>query len=170
MYNKTIVKVAENKVYNEIGPIGINIQQEGLVPSNDKFFFVTLTSHRDDGTNEYITNAILKNFKSMFPDSFPARACCYVIGLDEDNVPYLNGLIRYDCRGRYRISPKSTHIKNMIVSMNTGVRNLRYYDVINLTKYSNKQYQTRISEVKDKYAFMSQQGSIVGNTELEMVS
>jgi hypothetical protein len=168
--NKIIVNKVHDKVHNEIEPIGITLKQDGLIPTNDKIFFVTLTSNREDGTNEYIEDVLLKNFRSMFPDSFPARSCCYVIGLNADHVPYLNGLIRYDCRGRYRISPKSTHIKNMIVSMNTGARNLRYYNVINLTKYSNKRYQTRIHDVKEKYLFMSQQGNIIGNTEVEMLS
>lgn len=84
------------------------------------------------------------------------------MGLDGEDVPHLNGLIRYDSRGPYRISPKSTHIKNMIVSMLTGVKNL--------TKYANKQYQTRVIDVLEKYQYMSQQGIIVGNTQSEMTS
>ena len=145
------------------------VDEQGLINTNDKYFFVILTSDRTDGSNDYIIDALLKNFTSMFPDSFPAKAACYVVGFTSENIPYLNGLIRYDSRGKYRISPKSTHIRNLISSMTTGERNLRFYDVQNLTKYSNKRYKTKIQDIQEKYRLMMNIGQIKGNIETDFL-
>jgi hypothetical protein len=149
----------------------VDINRE-FINTNDKYYFILLTSHRDDGSNSYIVDELSKNFRSMFPNSFPAIAYCYSIGLTSENIPYLNGLIRYDSKGKYRISPKSSHIKNTICSMTTGTKTLRYYDVQNLTKYANRQYQTRIKDVRDKIIYIRNQGSFIqmtGNTEQELL-
>lgn len=143
---------------------------DGLVNTNDKYYFVTLTAEREDGSNEYISEALTKNFRKMFPKSYPARAYCYSIGLTPEGVPFLNGLIRFDDRGKHNISTKSTHITNLITSMNTGARNLRVYNVISITKLANKRQQTQIRDVLEKYRFITSQGQVIGVTEEEMIA
>jgi len=174
--NSTIVKTVEKSKMQIITNICVNklspqcdFRSQELINTNDKYFFVTLTSHRDDGSNEYIIETLVKNFMSMFPNSFPARAACYVIGFTAENVPCLYGLIRYDHRGKYRISPKSTHIRNTITSMYTREKHLRQYNVKNLTKYSNKCYKTYIKDVREKYQMMASFGQIIGNTEEDLL-
>lgn len=164
-YDKCVMCSAERKKRAKS-----KIDENPIILTNDKYFFIKLTSTRDDGTNDYIIQCLIKNFMSMFPESFPSRAHCYVIEYDQTLVPYLIGLIRYDSRGKYRISPKSTHIKNTIVSMSTGKRNLRFYDVQNLTSYADKRYNTKVSDIVEKCRFMGNHSQIIGNTENQMIA
>ncbi len=139
-------------------------QKDAFVRTNDKYFYVRLFADRDDGPDDHIVVELIKNFSGMFPNSFPAKAFCYSIGSSKDNVPNLYGLIRYDSKGKYRISTKSTHIRNNICSMYTNQRTLRDYDVQTLTKYSDKQYKTLVKDIKEKYDNISQMGRVKGAT------
>ncbi|CAH6419985.1 Hypothetical protein HVR_LOCUS1042 [uncultured virus] len=124
----------------------------------DKFFFVLLTAAREDGTDEYIIEILIKNFKQMFPPSYSAKAYIYNINSSPENTPLLYGLIRYNRENKHNITTKSTHIKNEIKPIN-GIKNKRYYNVINLTKYESKQYRTSRAAIVEKYNF------IVGNNK-----
>lgn len=145
------------------------INKESLIETNDKYFFVTLLSSKEDGPDEYVSDILTKNFKSIFPDSFPVAAYCYSIGRGPENSLCLNGLIRFDHRGRYRISPKSSHIKNIITSSITGIKTPRHFTVQTLTQYINKRYQTRIIDFQARYTFIENHGRVIGNSKEEMV-
>jgi hypothetical protein len=140
-----------------------------FINTGGKIFFIILTAERDDGPNEYIINCFLKNFKNMFTSPFPILAHCYSIGLTDNAVPYLNGIIRYDSRDT-KISTKAYHMRNTIISMTTGIKNNRFYNVRNLTKRVNKHYQTSISDFAQLYASMANSGIIIGSTIEELLS
>lgn len=104
---------------------GIRQCPNNVAQLGDKYFFVTLTANREDGSDDYITDILVKNFKQMFPPSCGAVAYIYSISLSPEKVPILNGLIRYNGKNKHNITVKSTHIKNEIKSMVTNIKNKR---------------------------------------------
>ncbi len=127
------------------------IQQEHTLISNDKFFVVCLKSLSDDGSTNYLTNVLVKNFMQMFPPSYSAKAWVYSVEILPDKSLELNGLIRYDGNNKYNITPKSSHIKNIIIKEGTKIKNTRDYIVETLTQYRNKKYVTNMITVMNKY-------------------
>ena len=174
-----------DKVYLQIGPVtAVTISEhqttqilDSTTQINDKYFFVQLTAAREDGPDDYVIEILIKNFKQMFPPSYNAIAYIYNIFLSEqgsdnqERVPVLYGLIRYDHRNKHNITVKSTHIKNEIKSILTGIKNTRYYTVTNLTKYIGKQFKTPRVLIIEKYKFITETGKAptdpskaIGNT------
>jgi hypothetical protein len=153
----------EHKVRLEFGPIpGVTLENNGYIGTNDKYFFVTLIADKQDGSSEYLKERIVKNFRSMFPPSFPAKAACYVLE-DKINNLTLYGLIRYDHRGKYKICPTSSHLKNEFINMYTRQRVRRHLNVENLTIRDVGKFSTFISAVKTRYELMQQIGIIIGS-------
>lgn len=151
---------------NESEPLLVSTRVESeneTIATNDKYFEVTLTANETDGEDIYIIDALVKNFRQMFPPSYRANAWVYGIEYTE-GIPQLHGLIRYDEKNKYRITPKSTHIKNIIVSQYTGTKEERMYRVENLTKYEDKKYKTVKSKVEERYRFVTKQGKVTGDT------
>jgi hypothetical protein len=140
--------------------------QESLIDTSDKYFFVTLSSEKEDGPDNYVSDILVKNFKSIFPESFPVTAYCYSLGYSANNTVSLNGLIRFDHRGKYRISPKSSHIKNIVISYTTGAKQPRPFNILNLTKYLSKRYRTRCVDIQSRYMFIENHGKIIGNSRV----
>lgn len=141
----------------------VSVTKENLIAGNDKYFDVTLTSSTDDGSKDYVILSLEKNFKQMFPSSYKARAWVYSIEITTDGVPQLNGLIRYDENNKHRITPKSSHIKNVISSEYTGERNSRRCRVESLTQYQNKRYNTKTDRVIERYIYITKDGTAVGD-------
>jgi len=94
----------------------------------------------------------------MFPPSYQAVENVYKIKLDENIVPRLLGLIRYDHRNKYIITPKSTHIRNQIKSITTHITNRMYFDVTSLTTYENRKYKTNQMVVVNKFIMITKDG------------
>jgi hypothetical protein len=140
----------------------VAVGHEDIVGSDDKYFIVTLTAIKEDGDEKYITDSLIKNFKQMFPPSYRAVSWAYSISKNND-VPYLYGMIRYDHNNKYRLTPKSTHIRNRILSQHTGKRNDRDYNVVNITKYNQKHYKTKIRDIVSHYENIAKKGQVVGN-------
>jgi len=106
---------------------------------------------------------LVKNFKQMFPSSYSGKAWVYSAFIYEDASVQLDGLIRYDANNKYRITPKSSHIKNVIISEHTKEKNLRKYNVESLTKYQNKTYVTLRDKVIEKYNYVSRNSPVIGD-------
>lgn len=130
--------------------------------TRDKYFYVMLMSEREDGANEYISDILIKNFKQMFPPSYKAIANVYKINIEKS--PKLYGLIRYDHKNKYNITRKSSHIKNIIKSQNENIKNTRFYEIDVLTKYEGKLYKTKVSSVVQKYQFITNDNTAVGDS------
>lgn len=131
--------------------------------TNDKYFDVVLTSSIEDGPSDYVSEILTRNFMHMFPPSYRAKAWAYTIYNAENNIPHLVGIIRYDENNKYRITPKSTHIKNDVVSKYTGKKNRREYMINNMTKYEDKRYKTSRIAVIERYSQISKIGRIIGD-------
>ena len=99
----------------------------------------------------------------MFPPSYSAIANIYNIEITDENSPKLYGLIRYNHKNKHNITRTSTHIKNNIKSEITGIKNARFYSIEVLTKYECKEYKTRRSTIIQKYQYIVQNGSAVGD-------
>ncbi len=143
--------------------INIPKQPDLEINTNDKYFNVILTSKLEDGSTNYVTHILIKNFKQMFPLSYNAKAWIYSISTNEDTSLKLEGLIRYDSNNKHRITPKSSHIKNYIKSEYSQQKNHRPYNVESLTNYSNKRYITVLSKVIATYNYISRDNSSVGD-------
>ena len=137
------------------------------IMNNDIYFYVTLTSSQEDGTEDFLSKTLVNNFMKMFPPSRSASAYVYSLNSNNGN-PILYGLIRYD-RLNFppgtRISPKSNHIKNNFKSHGTGnILRPREYTVENLTVYKNKQYLTRTDIIRERYNSIVVLGNAVGSS------
>jgi hypothetical protein len=145
-----------------------------LIPSEDKFFFVHLMCSSDKGSSEFIKEQLIKNLKQMFPSgSYPAKSWCYVVAIDLEKVPTLIGIIRYikqESKINRNISTKSSHIKNNIKSFNSNKKTPEPYEIFSLTTYHQKRFQTKISDVQNRYHYMSSLDDVVGNTLEELIS
>lgn len=136
-----------------------------IVETKDKFFWVTLTSKPSDGSPDYISKRLIKSFYQMAPPAYSATAKAFVIG---PNLT-LYGLIRFDHRSPYRISAKSSHFRNEIRQETTGILQINPLTVINLTQYQSKRYITHMSDLVEKYEWMEQQGTIIGDEFPRMI-
>jgi hypothetical protein len=150
--------------------IGTKYSRDETLKNNDKYFFIGLYAEREDGTDDYIRIMLIKNFNHMVTQSNPAIATCYVIGLNEQKVPYLHGIIRFDTNSKYRVSTKSPQFKNIITSMDGKFKNLRHFEVDNKTKYHNNRYETKFIDIKTRYDLMFSIGKIYGNSFDELLS
>lgn len=70
--------------------------------------------------------------------------------------------IHYNHTNKHNITAKSTHIKNDIISLTTGIKNTRYYNVTNLTKYICKRYITSRDTIIEKYRLITDSNSPYG--------
>lgn len=142
-----------------------SLSNQQLIESQDKFFWITLTSSSTDGPESYISERLIKNFHQMAPPAYRAKAKAFVVSPDLT----LYGLIRFDHQASYRISLKSSHLRNDIRSKTTAILHSHPFTIINLTKYQSKHYLTSISDIFDKYQFMKQFGSIIGSDFSQMI-
>lgn len=164
----TIIAPTPAPVPTAIGPVpsistAIALIAPAKINTSDKYFYVVLTAPLEDGTPDYLTDTLIKNFRQMFPPSYSATANVFSITI-KDGLVELTGLIRYDHRNKYNISPKSKHIKNDIKSSSTGIKQSRYYRVDNLTKYIGRKFETDRQVIVDKYSFISKHGPLQGDT------
>lgn len=134
-----------------------------IIDTEDKYYEVTLTATEEDGDSEYIIAALEKNFKQMFPVSYAARAWVYGIERTQKGIPHLHGLIRYRSDNKNRISPKSTHLKNNIVSQYTKEKKGRRFSIENYTTYIDKGYDTRIDKIRERYIYITKEGMVTGD-------
>lgn len=132
-----------------------------IIDTNDKYFAVTLTAHKDDGSKQYIIVSLIENFKKLFPSCFPAKSWIYCISKDE--IPFLFGMIRYDDIGKYNIGPKTTHIRNVIQNEYTKIKTKRDFQMVPITKYINKKQTTKKHYVTEIYNYIEKTGEIIGD-------
>jgi hypothetical protein len=135
-----------------------------FIDTNDKYFYVLLTSSLDDGPAQYLVNALIANFYKMMPKSYPTKLYCYVTTLTQRGIPHLYGLIRYNSDGKYSISKKKNIFRNEIVSVVNGTRNERSFIIDQLTESYNKKRMTSKNKIINLYHDFSQYGEIQGDS------
>lgn len=146
-----------------------NDEESQYINTNDKYFKITMSTDKNDGSIEYIKESLIKNFKHMFPPSFKAKAWVYSTAIVDDNTVILDGLIRYDANNKYNISTTSAPLKNIIKMEGTKIKNSRHLTVENLTKYHKKQYMTNKDDVINTYNNIAKNNNQTGDLKIKFL-
>lgn len=144
-----------------------NLSLNILLNTTDKYYTVLLTAERSDGSDGHIMAQLTKNFHKLYPKCFPVAAAAYSfhsISNNTDGTPTLHGLIRYNCNSKYRISDRSTHIKNIIKIENEKSRLPRHFVFECITNCDNQRNRmTKKYEVERAYQFLESHGNVWGD-------
>lgn len=199
LYHKTVCPVCVqlekketrhevNKKWKEIRMKEMNAEkalekrkQENKLDENiiydDKYFFVTLTAQREDGSDEHIIKELEESFHRMHPvNTYNTVGWMHNIELTENLVPHLHGLIRLN--GAMTKGPNGKEKHPTLPSTTTGIFNHtvktevkkqrerwvkeeRKADIQTLTsKYANnlsKRAETSRAKIEEKYRYITKE-------------
>ena len=129
------------------------MRDQQFVNNDDIYFYVTLTSSRDDGPKQFLIGSLISNFKKMFPPSRSTGSYVYSINNNNGN-PVLFGLI-FLLGLEYLLNPT---ILRIILNRPIMVRVLQTENIM----YKNKQYLTKTDIIREKYNSIIVNGNAVG--------
>lgn len=131
-----------------------------LIPTPDKYYFLTLTASPTDGLPDYITSQLVRSYIRLTGmPSYPVVASCYTIELTRQGTPHLHALIRFSSLGNYSPSFGSKAFDHRITPQGLGAQAIREKNAKSLTK-SHRTYRLDVQQV---YDYITKFGSATGS-------
>lgn len=157
--------LAHLRLGDDKNAVGINTDSENFDSNNDSFsseiipddqyYKVMITADKDDGSIEYISKELLRNYNKMMPSCAMMKANTYAVTVNGLGVPVLNGLIRYNGLPKpFSMCPSSAIFSNIIKNEKSNKKNKRPKTIQKLTINIGKNKGTKTEDIKSAWKFI----------------